>query len=99
MRAGRGGAPPASTANPGIAEGDMVVTPSGKVGLLTELHFTDRGAAVMFTSGGQLVGYNWKNLRSATMKEIIAAGLDGVGCNQGGGRLVFRGQVKQKGGT
>ena len=68
----------------GIRVGDMVVCPGNRVGLLIELDIVSKlGAKVIFANGGPLIGFNWRSLRPATLLEISAAGLDGVGCNQG----------------
>jgi len=65
-----------------IKEGDMVICPDGDIGLLSE-HRIVGSCAVQFGAGGPFKRYPWKTLRRATMKEIIDAGLHGVGCNQG----------------
>lgn len=65
-----------------IKTGDMVVVPDGSIGLLMHLNLTSKGAAVIFGNNGSPSYFNWQSLRRATMAEIKAAGLHGVGCNQ-----------------
>ena len=64
-----------------VTKGDMVITPSGGIGLL--LGFTPWGrAAVQFVHNGRCTYYGNAELRPATVAEIEASGLAGVGCNQ-----------------
>ena len=64
-----------------ITEGDMVITAGGKIGLL--VGFTRDGkAAVRFVNNGPLHGYDPTSLRPASLPEIEASPLAGVGCNQ-----------------
>lgn len=71
---------------PQVAEalccGDMVVTPSLRVGMLHEVSIQPFGCVVAFGTDGPIEHFSWRDLRRATMGEIIAAGLRGVGCNQ-----------------
>ena len=64
-----------------LAEGDMVVCPNGRVGLLAELRTEPYRCAVQFGADGSIVLYAWRSLRRATGKEIVLAGLLGVGCS------------------
>jgi hypothetical protein len=61
--------------------GDMVVTGSGSVGLLS--HVTSSGmAAIRFGNNAPTRCYKLHSIRRATFDEIQASPLKGVGCNQ-----------------
>jgi hypothetical protein len=66
-----------------VREGDMVVTPGGKIGLLVE-HRPKKpiGFGVQFVNNGDLRWFQSRELRRATLEEIEASPLRGVGCNQ-----------------
>lgn len=74
----RESSPPQSTS---LKEGDMVVCPDGYVGLLTVLRAI--GPSSVQLRQNVWICLSWAVLRRATMAEITAAGLHGVGCNQG----------------
>lgn len=64
-----------------MRNGDMVVCENGRIGLLTELRVM-LDSTVQFGADGPIGHYHYRALRRATMDEILAAGLEGVGCNQ-----------------
>lgn len=64
-----------------LAVGDMVTTPSGRIGLLMGFSPTGR-TAVQFANNGPWHYFTPARLRRATRDEIEASPLAGVGCNQ-----------------
>lgn len=58
--------------------GDMVVTPGGGMGVLLSLDLA-RGV-VTHGAAGPTSQHSWRSLRVATRREIMDAGLHGVGC-------------------
>lgn len=54
------------------------VWPTGEIGMIMTLDQTH--ADLMFVNNGPYIGYKRLELIPATRKQIIAAGLDGVGC-------------------
>jgi len=65
-----------------IAEGDMVICPDGRVGLLAELRIEPHRCAVQFGAAGPTGRYLWRCLQRATGEDIVEAGLLGVGCTE-----------------
>jgi hypothetical protein len=68
-----------------VRPGDMVITTRGRMGLLSRLT-PDRvrdAVVVVYDAAGTRRSYRSHTLRRATVAEIKAAGLWGVGCNQG----------------
>jgi hypothetical protein len=63
-------------------QGDLVVTRKGRVGMLQEVRRPPCKCPVAFGAAGPVGWFLLTGLRRATGREILDAGLDGVGCNQ-----------------
>ncbi len=61
-----------------LKNGDAVVCPDGSVGMLADLAHSPDKALVQFGADGPVGAYAKNALRHASMKEWVAAGLDGV---------------------
>jgi hypothetical protein len=67
-----------------VRPGDMIITTRGRMGVLSRLTPDRvRDATVVYDASGTHRSYRSHTLRRATVAEIKAAGLWGVGCNQG----------------
>lgn len=63
-----------------VIKGDTVVTRDKRIGLITG--FSPRGRAEVEFAQGRPVRFLTINLRRATIEEVEASPLNGVGCNQ-----------------